>query len=33
MNIHKNARTTVGAVRHRLLWIHPFLDGNGRVTR
>lgn len=24
---------TVGAVHHRLLWIHPFLDGNGRVAR
>ena len=23
----------VGAAHHRLLWIHPFLDGNGRVTR
>ena len=23
----------VGAVHHRLLWIHPFLDGNGRVAR
>jgi Fic family protein len=21
------------AAHHRLLWIHPFLDGNGRVTR
>lgn len=24
---------TVGASHHRLLWIHPFYDGNGRVTR
>lgn len=24
---------TVGAVHHRFLWIHPFLDGNGRVGR
>ncbi|MDS1138910.1 Fic family protein [Pusillimonas sp. SM2304] len=24
---------TVGAAHHRLLWIHPFLDGNGRVAR
>lgn len=24
---------TVGAVHHRMLWIHPFLDGNGRVAR
>jgi len=23
----------VSAAHHRLLWIHPFLDGNGRVTR
>ena len=23
----------VGSAHHRLLWIHPFLDGNGRVTR
>ncbi len=22
-----------GAMHHRLLWIHPFLDGNGRVAR
>lgn len=22
-----------GAAHHRLAWIHPFLDGNGRVTR
>ena len=21
------------AAHHRLLWIHPFLDGNGRVAR
>lgn len=24
---------SVAASHHRLLWIHPFLDGNGRVTR
>jgi Fic family protein len=24
---------SVGAVHHRFLWIHPFLDGNGRVAR
>lgn len=23
----------LAAIHHRLLWIHPFLDGNGRVTR
>ncbi|TKB06649.1 Fic family protein [Desulforhopalus sp. IMCC35007] len=23
----------LGAIHHRLLWIHPFYDGNGRVTR
>ncbi|MGM4877669.1 Fic family protein [Bradyrhizobium sp. 956_D2_N1_5] len=23
----------VGAGHHRLAWIHPFMDGNGRVTR
>ncbi len=23
----------VGAAHHRLLWIHPFVDGNGRVAR
>ena len=22
-----------GPMHHRLLWIHPFADGNGRVTR
>lgn len=25
--------TAVAAAHHRLAWIHPFLDGNGRVTR
>jgi len=24
---------TLGAAHHRFLWIHPFYDGNGRVTR
>lgn len=24
---------TAGIAHHRLLWIHPFLDGNGRVAR
>jgi Fic family protein len=23
----------LGAMHHRLVWIHPFLDGNGRVAR
>ena len=23
----------IGAAHHRLLWVHPFFDGNGRVTR
>jgi Fic family protein len=23
----------MGAIHHRLVWIHPFLDGNGRVSR
>lgn len=25
--------TVVAAAHHKLLWIHPFIDGNGRVTR
>ena len=25
--------TMAAAAHHRLLWIHPFVDGNGRVTR
>src|ERR1035437_6958264 len=24
---------SIAAAHHRLLWIHPFTDGNGRVTR
>lgn len=28
-----NAIIAAAAAHHRLLWIHPFLDGNGRVTR
>src|SRR5690606_21003164 len=24
---------SAAAAHHRLLWIHPFLDGNGRVAR
>jgi Fic family protein len=28
-----DALISVAATHHRLLWIHPFLDGNGRVAR
>jgi len=28
-----DALVGVAAAHHRLLWIHPFLDGNGRVAR
>ncbi|HEX9244032.1 MAG TPA: Fic family protein [Anaeromyxobacter sp.] len=28
-----DAILAVAAAHHRLLWIHPFLDGNGRVAR
>jgi Fic family protein len=28
-----DAILATAAAHHRLLWIHPFLDGNGRVTR
>jgi Fic family protein len=28
-----DAILSVAAAHHRLLWIHPFLDGNGRVVR
>jgi Fic family protein len=28
-----NQIIAVAAAHHRLLWIHPFYDGNGRVTR
>ncbi len=28
-----NSILAVAAAHHRLLWIHPFLDGNGRVAR
>lgn len=28
-----NAILSAAAAHHRLLWIHPFLDGNGRVAR
>jgi len=27
------ALLSIAAAHHRLLWIHPFLDGNGRVAR
>lgn len=30
---HEEAIVSAGAAHHRLLWIHPFLDGNGRVAR
>ena len=29
----ERALVVLGAAHHRLLWIHPFGDGNGRVTR
>ena len=34
-NLHSAARKVIAAAaaHHRLLWIHPFLDGNGRVAR
>ncbi len=36
-NVDRLSRVTqiiaVAASHHRLLWIHPFLDGNGRVAR
>ena len=28
-----NAVLSAAAAHHRLVWIHPFVDGNGRVTR
>ncbi len=28
-----DAVINAAAAHHRLLWVHPFLDGNGRVTR
>lgn len=28
-----DAILAAAAAHHRLLWVHPFLDGNGRVTR
>jgi len=32
--LSKSSRViAAGAAHHRLLWIHPFYDGNGRVTR
>lgn len=34
-NLHSRIRQviSVAAAHHRFTWIHPFLDGNGRVTR
>ncbi len=32
LNRH-NSIVAAAAAHHRLLWIHPFLDGNGRVAR
>lgn len=33
-SLSKTARIiAAGAAHHRLLWIHPFFDGNGRVSR
>jgi len=28
-----NAILSAATAHHRLVWIHPFVDGNGRVTR
>lgn len=30
---HHGDRRLIAAAHHRLAWIHPFLDGNGRVAR
>ena len=30
---YENAVVAAAASHHRLLWVHPFLDGNGRVAR
>lgn len=30
---HGALRLVAAAAHHRLMWIHPFLDGNGRVAR
>jgi len=34
-NLHSRARriVSVAAAHHRFVWIHPFVDGNGRVAR
>jgi len=31
--VHAESILASAAMHHRLLWIHPFLDGNGRVAR
>ncbi len=30
---HSKALVALSAANHRILWVHPFGDGNGRVTR
>ncbi len=31
--VHGDTRIIAAAAHHRLMWIHPFFDGNGRVAR
>jgi Fic family protein len=33
VSMEPNSLVAVAAAHHRLAWIHPFLDGNGRVAR